>query len=117
MPVQSGPVKKLTIDIEDTTVPSGPSGQVSVRILRPQGARTALGSAVGAVYGSRDRRVLHYWTGCRTRSRTSSPTSAAWYSCGHPNSTSWGWSRRCASTPTGSPESDLPDQYIWTGSL
>jgi hypothetical protein len=66
--------------------------------------RTALGSAVGAVYGSRDRRVLHYWTGCRTRSRTSSPTSVAWCtSCGRPNSTSWGRSRRCASTPTGSP--------------
>jgi acetyl esterase len=35
--VQSGPVNKLTVDIEDTTVPGGPSGQVSVRILRPQG--------------------------------------------------------------------------------
>src|ERR671913_838159 len=35
--VQSGPVKKPTVDIEDTTVPGGPSGQVSVRILRPQG--------------------------------------------------------------------------------
>jgi acetyl esterase len=34
--VQSGPVKKLTVDIEDTTVPGGPSGQVPVRILRPQ---------------------------------------------------------------------------------
>jgi acetyl esterase/lipase len=40
--VQSGPVKKLTVDIEDTTVPGGPSGQVSVRILRPQGARRPL---------------------------------------------------------------------------
>jgi hypothetical protein len=26
--VQSGPVKKLTVDFEDTTVPGGPSGQV-----------------------------------------------------------------------------------------
>jgi hypothetical protein len=34
--LQSGPVKKLTVDIEDTTVPGGPSGQVSVRIMRPQ---------------------------------------------------------------------------------
>jgi acetyl esterase len=34
--VQSGPVKKLTVDIEDTAVPGGPSGQVSVRILRPK---------------------------------------------------------------------------------
>ena len=40
--VQSGPVKKLTVDIEDTTVPGGPSGQVSVRILRPQGTRRPL---------------------------------------------------------------------------
>jgi hypothetical protein len=34
--LQSGPVNKLTVDIEDTTVPGGPSGQVSVRILRPR---------------------------------------------------------------------------------
>ena len=33
---QSSPVKKLTVDIEDTTVPGGPSGRVAVRILRPQ---------------------------------------------------------------------------------
>jgi hypothetical protein len=32
--VQSGPVNKLPVDIQDTTVPGGPSGQVSVRILR-----------------------------------------------------------------------------------
>jgi hypothetical protein len=40
--VQSGPVKNLTVDIEDTTVPGGPSGQVSVRILRPRSARRPL---------------------------------------------------------------------------
>ena len=40
--VQSGPVRKLTVDFEDTTVPGGPSGQVPVRILRPQGARRPL---------------------------------------------------------------------------
>jgi len=40
--VQSGPVKKLPVDIDDTTVPGGPSGQVSVRILRPLGARRPL---------------------------------------------------------------------------
>jgi acetyl esterase len=40
--VQSGPVKKPIVDIDDTTVPGGPSGQVSVRILRPQGARRPL---------------------------------------------------------------------------
>jgi acetyl esterase len=55
--VQSGPVKKLTIDIEDTTVPVGPSGQVSVRILRPQGARRPLAVIIhiqgaGWVFGS-----------------------------------------------------------------
>jgi acetyl esterase len=40
--VQSGPVKKLPLDIEDTAVPGGPSGQVSVRILRPPGVRRPL---------------------------------------------------------------------------
>ena len=40
--VQSGPVKKPTVDVEDTAVPGGPSGQVSVRILRPQGTRRPL---------------------------------------------------------------------------
>ncbi|MFL5882460.1 MAG: alpha/beta hydrolase [Actinomycetota bacterium] len=40
--VQSGPVTKLTVDIEDTTVPGGPSGRVSVRILRPQTPRRPL---------------------------------------------------------------------------
>jgi acetyl esterase len=34
--VQPGPVEKPTVDLEDTTVPGGPSGQVSVRILRPR---------------------------------------------------------------------------------
>jgi hypothetical protein len=37
--VQSGPVKKLLVDIEDTAVPGGPSGQVSVCVVRPPGAR------------------------------------------------------------------------------
>jgi acetyl esterase len=36
--VQSGEISKPEVDIEDTTVPGGPSGQVSVRILRPRGA-------------------------------------------------------------------------------
>jgi acetyl esterase/lipase len=36
--VQSGPVDKPDVDIEDTTVPGGPSGEVSIRILRPKGA-------------------------------------------------------------------------------
>jgi acetyl esterase/lipase len=36
--VQSGEIDKPSVEIEDTTVPGGPSGQVSVRILRPPGA-------------------------------------------------------------------------------
>jgi acetyl esterase/lipase len=40
--VQSGDIAKPAIDIEDLTVPGGPSGQVSVRILRPPGATTTL---------------------------------------------------------------------------
>ena len=36
--VQSGEVEKPDVDIEDTTIPGGPSGEVSVRILRPKGA-------------------------------------------------------------------------------
>jgi acetyl esterase len=36
--VQSGEIEKPDVDIEDTTVPGGPSGQVSIRILRPKGA-------------------------------------------------------------------------------
>jgi acetyl esterase len=35
---QSGEIDKPQVEIEDTTVPGGPSGQVSVRILRPPGA-------------------------------------------------------------------------------
>jgi len=36
--VQSGDVVKPDVDISDITVPGGPSGTVSVRILRPRGA-------------------------------------------------------------------------------
>jgi acetyl esterase len=36
--VQSGEIAKPDVDIDDTTIPGGPSGQVSIRILRPQGA-------------------------------------------------------------------------------
>jgi acetyl esterase len=55
--VQSSPIKKLTVDIEDTTVPGGPSGRVSVRILRPQAPRRPLAVIVylhgaGWVFGN-----------------------------------------------------------------
>src|SRR3954451_1815893 len=36
--VQAGDVVKPDVDITDTTVPGGPSGAVSGRILRPRGA-------------------------------------------------------------------------------
>src|SRR5215212_1461775 len=34
--VQAGEVARPDVDVEDTAVPGGPSGQVSVRILRPK---------------------------------------------------------------------------------
>ena len=40
--VQSGEIAKPDVDIEDTSVPGGPSGEVSVRILRPKDARGSL---------------------------------------------------------------------------
>jgi acetyl esterase len=40
--VQSGPVDKPAADIEDLAVPGGPGGDVTVRIVRPQGAAGAL---------------------------------------------------------------------------
>jgi acetyl esterase/lipase len=36
--VQSGEIDRPDVEIDDTMVPGGPSGQVSVRILRPPGA-------------------------------------------------------------------------------
>ncbi|WGT40417.1 alpha/beta hydrolase [Lysinibacillus sp. 1 U-2021] len=36
--VQSGSIDKLPVDIEDIMISGGPSGQVSVRIMRPQNA-------------------------------------------------------------------------------
>jgi acetyl esterase/lipase len=40
--VQSGEIDKPAVEIEDTTVPGGPSGGVSVRILRPPAAAGTL---------------------------------------------------------------------------
>jgi acetyl esterase/lipase len=40
--VQSGEIAKPDVDIEDTSVPGGPSGDVSVRIIRPKGATGTL---------------------------------------------------------------------------
>jgi acetyl esterase len=40
--VQGGEIAKPDTDIEDTTVPGGPSGEVSIRILRPRQANGTL---------------------------------------------------------------------------
>src|SRR3954463_2022483 len=40
--VQSGEIDKPDVDVEDTAVPGGPSGEVSIRILRPKGATSDL---------------------------------------------------------------------------
>jgi acetyl esterase/lipase len=40
--VQSGEVEKPDVEIKDITIPGGPSGVVSVRILRPEGAQGPL---------------------------------------------------------------------------
>jgi acetyl esterase len=40
--VQSGLITKPDVDIEDITIPGGPGGQVSARIVRPKGAVGAL---------------------------------------------------------------------------
>jgi acetyl esterase len=40
--VQSGAIEKLPVDIDDLMIDGGPSGQVSIRILRPQNAPSTL---------------------------------------------------------------------------
>jgi acetyl esterase len=55
---QRGPVTKAAVDITDTSVPGGPSGEVPVRILRPQHAAATLPVIVyvhgaGWVFGNR----------------------------------------------------------------
>ncbi|UIX34728.1 alpha/beta hydrolase [Streptomyces sp. GQFP] len=39
---QSGPVDKLPADISERTLPVGPTGEVSIRIVRPEGAKGKL---------------------------------------------------------------------------
>ena len=55
--VQSGTIRKPAVDVEDLTITDGPSGQVALRILRPQNAQTPLPVIVyihgaGWVFGS-----------------------------------------------------------------
>lgn len=40
--VQSAPIEKLPVDIEDLVIDGGPGGQVSIRILRPKNAPATL---------------------------------------------------------------------------
>lgn len=40
--LQSQPVEKLPAEIQDLTIPGGPNGQVSIRIIRPQNATGTL---------------------------------------------------------------------------
>jgi acetyl esterase len=40
--VQSFPAKKLPAEIEDRSIPGGPNGQISIRIIRPRGKSEAL---------------------------------------------------------------------------
>ena len=75
--VQSGPVKKLTVDFDDTTVPGGPSGQVSMRILRPQGARRPLAPTAS---GTREVTCV---TPARRRGRSGCPAGRSHYPPGH----------------------------------
>ncbi len=80
--VQSGPVRKLPVDIQDTTVPGGPSRPVSVRILRPPGASRPLPVIVylhgaGWVFGNNH-------THCARPSRTRTLLAAATRRSGSP---------------------------------
>jgi len=57
--LQDVPVTKLPADIEDRTVPGGPTGQVGIRILRPRGSTQPLHPIVythgaGWVFGDKD---------------------------------------------------------------
>jgi acetyl esterase len=56
--VQSGEIGKPDVEIQDLAVPGGPSGDVAVRILRPQGSAGALPAILyihgaGWVFGNR----------------------------------------------------------------
>lgn len=56
---QSGPVKKLPADVEDRMLPTGSTGDVSVRIYRPQGSKGLLPAVMyfhggGWVLGSKN---------------------------------------------------------------
>jgi acetyl esterase/lipase len=70
---QSGEIDKPDVEIEDTVVPGGPSGEVSVRIMRPPGAVGSLPVIVyihgaGWVFGNahtHDRLIRELTVGAR----------------------------------------------------
>ncbi len=56
---QAGPIDKLPADIEDHLIEGGPNGQVSIRIVRPEGSKEALPVVIymhggGWVLGDKD---------------------------------------------------------------
>src|SRR5207237_9381545 len=71
--VQSGEIARPDVDITDTIVPGGPSGAVSVRILRPRGTTGSLPVIVylhgaGWVFGNahtHDRLIRELSVGAR----------------------------------------------------
>ena len=69
--VQSGQIAKPDVDILDTTIPGGPSGAVSIRIMRPKGSSghlpvTLYTHGAGWVFGNahtHDRLIRELTTG------------------------------------------------------
>lgn len=49
--LQSGPFTKLPADIEDRTIPGGPNGEISIRIVKPQGSSNKTLPAVMYFHG------------------------------------------------------------------
>jgi acetyl esterase/lipase len=80
--VQSDPVNKLPVDIQDTTVPGGPSRPVSVRILRPHGASRPL-PVIVYLHGA-DWVFGNNHTHCARPSRTRTLLAAATRRSGSP---------------------------------
>lgn len=72
--VQSGPVKKPPVDIEDLKIEGGPKGEVSIRIVRPKHAHETLpvilySHGAGWVFGSahtHDRLIRELAVGSRS---------------------------------------------------